>query len=199
MLTSKQLNAMGIPNETSVMPLAMRLVNVALGHGADEGKMCECLRRLSLNPSAMQDDPLLGELAAAMMKCLPDGGIFMPRAVAAPWQRWGSGDVETGAIEQMEHACLLPNAVCGALMPDAHPGYGLPIGGVLALEGAVSPYAVGVDIACRMRLSVLDMPLIALENRHDDLVEALESQTRFGLGAAFGGSERRKHQVMDED
>ena len=40
-------------------------------------------------------------------------------------------------------------------MPDAHVGYGLPIGGVLALDGAVVPYAVGVDIACRMKLSVL--------------------------------------------
>ena len=43
-------------------------------------------------------------------------------------------------------------AVRGALMPDAHLGYGLPIGGVLAVKDAVIPYAVGVDIACRMRL-----------------------------------------------
>lgn len=37
-------------------------------------------------------------------------------------------------------------------------GYGLPIGGVLATRNAVIPYAVGVDIACRMKLSVLDIP-----------------------------------------
>ena len=59
---------------------------------------------------------------------------------------------------QMERACLLPVAVAGALMPDAHVGYGLPIGGVLATENAVIPYAVGVDIACRMKLTVLDIP-----------------------------------------
>ena len=41
-------------------------------------------------------------------------------------------------------------------MPDAHVGYGLPIGGVLATENTVIPYAVGVDIACRMKLTVLD-------------------------------------------
>ena len=41
-------------------------------------------------------------------------------------------------------------SVAGALTPDAHVGYGLPIGGVLATENAVIPYAVGVDIACRM-------------------------------------------------
>ena len=47
-------------------------------------------------------------------------------------------------------------------MPDAHVGYGLPIGGVLATHNAVIPYAVGVDIACRMKLTVLDLPVSAL-------------------------------------
>ena len=42
-------------------------------------------------------------------------------------------------------------------MPDAHVGYGLPIGGVLATENVVIPYAVGVDIACRMRLSIFEV------------------------------------------
>ncbi len=59
----------------------------------------------------------------------------------------------------MRNACQLPVAVAGALMPDAHVGYGLPIGGVLATDNAVIPYAVGVDIACRMKLTVLDIPL----------------------------------------
>ncbi len=39
---------------------------------------------------------------------------------------------------------------------------GLPIGGVLATHEAVIPYAVGVDIACRMKMTVLDLPLSAL-------------------------------------
>ena len=47
----------------------------------------------------------------------------------------------------MANACALPVAVAGALMPDAHVGYGLPIGGVLATDNAVIPYAVGVNIA----------------------------------------------------
>ena len=44
-------------------------------------------------------------------------------------------------------------------MPDAHSGYGLPIGGVLAVENAVIPYGVGLDIGCRMCLSILDIPV----------------------------------------
>ena len=65
----------------------------------------------------------------------------------------------------MKNACKLPVAVSGALMPDAHVGYGLPIGGVLATRDAVIPYAVGVDIACRMKLTVLDLPVSALDGR----------------------------------
>ena len=80
---------------------------------------------------------------------------FTPRAELAPWRQWGEG-LEAEAVKQMANACALPVAVAGALMPDAHVGYGLPIGGVLATDNAVIPYAVGVDIACRMKLTVYD-------------------------------------------
>ena len=93
----------------------------------------------------------------------------------------------------------LPVAVAGALMPDAHVGYGLPIGGVLATDAAVVPYAVGVDIACRMKLSVLDLPVTWLETQSDRLERALEKETRFGMGAEFEGRERREHAVLDDD
>ncbi len=82
-------------------------------------------------------------------------------------------------------------------MPDAHQGYGLPIGGVLATREAVIPYAVGVDIACRMKLSVLDLPPSALASDQERLGRALERETRFGVGAEF--RQRRQHAVMDAD
>ena len=82
-------------------------------------------------------------------------------------------------------------------MPDAHRGYGLPIGGVLATDAAVIPYAVGVDIACRVKLSVYDLPVALLEDEPQRLARAIEKETRFGIGAHF--KERRRHDVMDED
>lgn len=97
----------------------------------------------------------------------------------------------------MDAACRLPVAVAGALMPDAHVGYGLPIGGVLATRNAIIPYAVGVDIACRMKLSVLDMPPDAVEHMRDRLIRAIEMETRFGVGATF--RQLRAHEVMDAD
>src|SRR5262249_6344897 len=68
---------------------------------------------------------------------------------------------------------------------------------VLAAHEAVMPYAVGVDIACRMKLTVLDLPVSALVDRTSPLTEALERETRFGMGASFRA--RRQHDVMDAD
>lgn len=109
---------------------------------------------------------------------------------------WGK-DIDSAALSQMEDAVSLPVAVKGALMPDAHKGYGLPIGGVLAVKDAVIPYAVGVDIACRMKLSVLPMPFSAYETHKPLFRQALETQTKFGVGESF--SRKKQHPVMDED
>jgi tRNA-splicing ligase RtcB (3'-phosphate/5'-hydroxy nucleic acid ligase) len=125
-------------------------------------------------------------------------GVSRPDAPLheAPYRIWGHG-LEPDAVRQMTNACKLPVAVSGALMPDAHVGYGLPIGGVLATRDAVIPYAVGVDIACRMKMTVLDLPVNALENDKPRLTKALERETRFGVGATF--QSKRGHEVMDAD
>jgi tRNA-splicing ligase RtcB (3'-phosphate/5'-hydroxy nucleic acid ligase) len=118
------------------------------------------------------------------------------KTAKAPWRQWGAG-LEEPAREQMENACSLPVAVQGALMADAHVGYGLPIGGVLSVKDAVIPYAVGVDIACRMKLTVLDLPVAKLVADRERFVQAIERETRFGVGSTF--SRRRQHEVMDAD
>jgi tRNA-splicing ligase RtcB len=56
---------------------------------------------------------------------------------------------------------------------------------------------VGVDIACRMKLTVVDLPPRALDEEPDRLTKALERETRFGVGAEF--RDRRAHPVLDED
>jgi tRNA-splicing ligase RtcB len=56
---------------------------------------------------------------------------------------------------------------------------------------------VGVDIACRMKLTVLDLPLSALAIDQSRLVTAIERETRFGIGASF--KQKRQHDVMDAD
>ncbi len=156
----------------------------------------EDLRRVADSPSAFFDDALYGELAQALVDHARTPGLFVPREKNAPYRIWGE-NLESAPVQQLRNACRLPVAVAGALMPDAHQGYGLPIGGVLATSDAVIPYAVGVDIACRMKLTVLDLPVRALVDARERLARALEGETRFGIGAEF--DERRQHEVMDAD
>lgn len=120
------------------------------------------------------------------------------RAAPLPYATWGESLIDAGARGQMDAAMRLPIAVAGALMPDAHVGYGLPIGGVLAVEDAVIPYAVGVDIACRMRLTVFDAGPEALDRVKDKLCRALTAQTRFGAGAAWERKEQVSHAVLED-
>ena len=120
----------------------------------------------------------------------------MTRPGSAPYRIWGE-NLDASAVQQLTNACKLPVAVSGALMPDAHVGYGLPIGGVLATENAVIPYAVGVDIACRMKMTVLDLPVSTLTDDPERLTRAIERETRFGTGATFRTP--RQHDVMDAD
>ena len=93
---------------------------------------------------------------------------------------FGQEHIEEGAMHQMYTAAKLPIAVAGALMPDAHSGYGLPIGGVLATENAVIPYGVGVDIGCRMCLSVFDIDPKELIQRESYFAREINEATLFG-------------------
>jgi tRNA-splicing ligase RtcB len=115
-----------------------------------------------------------------------------------PYPIWGKEQIDAGSLVQMDNAMRLPVSVAGALMPDAHVGYGLPIGGVLATENAVIPYAVGVDIACRMRLSLYEVSPHLLGQKKALYESALLRQTSFGMGAQWKGRDRADHEVLDD-
>lgn len=206
-MKARQLEKLGIP--APLTKLAKWKASEARAAGADINEVRATLRALVENPEAFREHPHFGELAgevslyqryaAAHVEPLP------PRSEPAPYRQWGD-DLDPVSVQQMHAACMLPIAVAGALMPDAHVGYGLPIGGVLATKNAVVPYAVGVDIACRVKLSILDLPPKMLESQIDRLTNAIEQETRFGIGAGFGKrggrgtpDRRRDHPVMDED
>lgn len=113
------------------------------------------------------------------------------------YQTWGSEGIDDKSREQMDNAIALPCAVGGALMADAHLGYGLPIGGVLALDNAVCPYAVGVDIACRMKISIFPIDEQFLVSDKQNFIDALNRRTFFGIGVE--NNQRYDHPVMDSD
>src|SRR5712675_986725 len=189
-MNTKDFLRLGVPLGQATRRATDFISKFILG-GGDKSRLHEEVAAIVANPSAFVDDPLRGEFAKALLQAPPP-----PRAEPVKYRQWGVG-LEHEAVMQMEKACLLPISVAGALMPDAHVGYGLPIGGVLATENAVIPYAVGVDIACRMKMTVLDLPARDLERNQDRLTRAIEAETRFGVGSNF--KERRIHDVLDAD
>ncbi|MBX3386486.1 MAG: RtcB family protein [Phycisphaeraceae bacterium] len=194
-MKARELANLGVPHGER-MKLAVRACARAVEAGLGRDALRSAITGLLENPAGYVNDPVFHRFAQAMIGASQN--CWTERPSPAPWRTWGAG-LEPESVAQMERACRLPVAAMGALMPDAHVGYGLPIGGVLATENAVIPYAVGVDIACRMRLTVLDLPVEAIDDAHgrERLARALESQTRFGIGAAF--SKPREHDVLDDD
>src|SRR5688572_17709900 len=137
------------------------------------------LKRLLQEPSIFLNDALLSPLAIELLK--PEDDTIALNAAAKPYQIYGAEAIEEGALQQMETAMKLPVTVAGALMPDAHQGYGLPIGGVLATKNSVIPYGVGVDIGCRMCMTIYDLPVTALSEKKDQLKKVLVENTKFGF------------------
>lgn len=123
------------------------------------------------------------------------------RDSAVPYRIWGAEYIDSGALDQMEAASRLPVALAGALMADAHKGYGLPIGGVLATENAVVPYAVGVDIACRMMMTVYPSSVEMLKKPNSPefmhLRKALTENTIFGAGGDGVHEGNIDHPILD--
>jgi tRNA-splicing ligase RtcB (3'-phosphate/5'-hydroxy nucleic acid ligase) len=105
-------------------------------------------------------------------------------------------DFDDKVFEQMNSAARLPVAERAAIMPDGHLGYALPIGGVIGLDNAVSPSFVGYDIACRMTLTILDIPVQEFSKHRKELARDMQAVSRFGVGAGFRSGERHDHPVM---
>ncbi len=189
-MKTKDLIFLGVPAGEPIHH-AHEFIRRYIADGNEGALLGDEIVRIVAEPLTFFEDPLRAAFARSIYR-----PAFTPRAEPAPWRQWGA-DLEADAVRQMANACALPVAVAGALMPDAHPGYGLPIGGVLATENAVIPYAVGVDIACRMKLTVYDRKANIIAGQRDRLANIIESETRFGIGCSF--KDRRDHDVMDED
>ncbi len=95
-----------------------------------------------------------------------------------------------------ESAARLPVSVRGALMPDAHKrGWRSADCGVLATENAVIPYGVGVDIGCRMCLSIFDINPKELNEKQAQFAREINEATLFGSGHQF--KKLTSHEVLD--
>lgn len=196
-INGNDLIALGYP-QNELLGIALKANKKRTGYKREE--MLQHYAAVLENAENYLDHKIFGKLATAIVEGVgtkEEGPIIPLKEQAAAYSIYGAENIEVGALKQMNIAMHLPVTVAGALMPDAHQGYGLPIGGVLATKNAIIPYGVGVDIGCRMALSVYDIPYTHFELNQDLYKSILFAQTQFGAGAGFVRDQSAEHAVLD--
>ncbi len=191
-ITGKDLRKLGYP-EGRAIGEAMKVVEAHFKGKSILHKKA-MLKRVAESPALYKDHELWKPVAMSLIIQKDHKKPKEMREKRIPYNTYGAEGIEQGAINQMEIAMKLPVTKTGALMPDAHQGYGLPIGGVLATENAVIPYGVGVDIGCRMCMTVYDLPAAFAHQQTEQLSKMLMDHTRFGQGVF---KRPKGHEVLD--
>lgn len=96
-------------------------------------------------------------------------------------------EMDEGVVDQLTNVAQLPGLVgCALAMPDAHWGYGAPIGAVFATDpkqgGVISPGSVGFDINCGVRLLTTNLAEKEVKPQITDLINLLFSRVPSGVG-----------------
>ncbi|QKJ31974.1 RtcB family protein [Mucilaginibacter mali] len=196
-LRTKDLSKIGYHND-QLRSLVIGIASKNFKHHSKQ-QLLDLLVNIKNNPEAFLGDEQTGRIAEKLMGKTEEHlfKVYDLKDEPAPCKIYGGKGVETSAKKQMELATQLPVSVQGALMPDAHMGFGLPIGGVLATRNAVIPYAVGMDIGCRMALSIIDESDGFIKRFEYQIKQALKSHTHFGMEG--GLDTRQEHEVLDSD
>jgi len=194
-LKTKDLTKIGYTNN-QLISLVLGIASKHFKHHSND-QLINLLMEIKNNPEDYLHDEVKGKIAGKIIGKVaePVFKTFELMAAPAPYKVYGGKGIEAVAKKQMDLAMLLPVSVQGALMPDAHMGYGLPIGGVLATDNAVIPYAVGMDIGCRMALTIIDESDTFIKRYDYQLKQALRNHTHFGMEG--GLDVRQEHEVLD--
>lgn len=179
-LKGKHLRKVDFPSDVA-KSLAISVMTKHYKHVSMEEKL-EIIQNVLVDPASFIEHEHFRGLATTLVgkpKIKTNYEVHMLKNTG-DFRIYGERHIAKNAISQMEAAMRLPISAKGALMPDAHQGYGLPIGAVLAAKNAVIPYGVGLDIGCRMALSIYDLPEEYLTRKKHDLQKALRRYTHFG-------------------
>ncbi len=171
-------------------------INTVLKHfrRSEKQEIYTMLKAVLASPKEFLDDAIWSKVALELVPGEKKSMVHALHSKRIDYRIFGASEIEEVARNQMEIAMKLPITVAGALMPDAHMGYGLPIGGVLATSSAVIPYGVGVDIGCRMALSAFAISEQHLERHRSNLRQILLDSTCFG-NETF--KRPKDHEVLD--
>ncbi|VTP95485.1 RtcB family protein [Sphingobacterium daejeonense] len=177
-LSGKDLIKLGFP-KTNAINIALGQITRYRKREKKEQILLEA-KSVLLNPDQFLGHGTWGKVAEGLIKPV-EVRLQQLRTQRVPFSVFGENEIDEVAKRQLYDALKLPVSVQGALMPDAHSGYGLPIGGVLATDNAVIPFGVGVDIGCRMSLSIFDIPASYIKGKEFQLRNILKDNTAFGL------------------
>uniref|UniRef100_UPI0040489B9C RtcB family protein n=1 Tax=Flavobacterium sp. TaxID=239 RepID=UPI0040489B9C len=179
-LSGKELVKLGFPKNNTIN-IALGQINRYRKREKKENILLEA-QEVLLHPESFKTHATWSKVAEGLLDPVQvQKKLNQLRTSKVPFSIFGENEIDEQAKFQLYDALKLPVAVRGALMPDAHSGYGLPIGGVLATENAVIPYGVGVDIGCRMSLSIFDVPASFLKGKDHQLLAILKDNTKFGM------------------
>ena len=198
MITGSDLKLWGLP-EGPLYKTAIKAFNHPTCN-LGKAKMEVLVKTMLTDPQSLVGHAVIAPLVKEYMerqKADQPKTALLLNANHCPLTVFGENMIEMGAMSQIYMAAKLPVSVRAALMPDAHEGYGLPIGGVLAVDNAVIPYAVGVDIGCRMKMTVLDIPGKQARGMVDKLGNVLTACTIFGAGVEQ--TAKVEHPVLDDE
>ncbi|MCG8699790.1 MAG: RtcB family protein [Bacteroidales bacterium] len=194
-LKGKDLRKLGYTNNKA-KSIAINIVSKHLKHYT-KNEAEQLLKDMLSKPEDFTSHEFLAELANEFIKKTDVNDIPAVEALDNPndFLVFGKKHISENTIRQMEKAMSLPIAEKGALMPDAHEGYGLPIGGVYATRNEIVPYGVGLDIGCRMCLSIYKESDKFLHKHEYKAKQALLNHTHFGIKGDIKFS--YDHEVME--
>lgn len=128
-----------------------------------------------------------------------EASAILPTGTTSPIKVFGTeairGTFDDLCLQQAVNSRLAPGVTDLILNPDAHCGYGAPVGSVMVSPTHIYPGPVGVDIKCSMSLLQLDLPAEAIEDRRvrRQLISAICQRTPTGAGRGQRHAEKSRH------
>ena len=195
-LRSKDFKTIGIISNKTIS-IAMAILKKYYKRNSIKVNL-ELVKNIKTNPEEYLDDPVLSIIAMEFYQSFEEDEVEIHlHEKEVELNVFGRPLIKSNAYLQMKAAMKLPIVQKGALMPDSHLGYGLPIGGVLATDNAIIPYAIGMDIGCRMSLTIYDVTEKFFKMHQHKFTQSIKDNTAFGMSKIIGYNQ--EHEFLDRD
>ena len=197
-LRSKDFKTIGIYSNKTIS-IAMSILSKKQFKSFTNKLKLELISNIKNTPDDFLHDKIFAPIANEFIEPDPSGDESIQLLeTEMELTVFGRPLIKSNAFQQMKTAMKLPIVRRGALMPDSHLGYGLPIGAALATDNAVIPFAIGMDIGCRMSLTIYEVTERFFKMHEHKFKQSIINNTAFGLTKTVNVSSQ-EHEVLDRD